>query len=176
MFNCLYRFECVCVQIPCWGAAPVRCLEGPLAASACQQLPPATAEHPGEGDKQMPWCLFGCLFMISMCNSKNLRPWLSLCSFLFFFFPGYKVYGAKTLPQIFSLAGCKGLRNNVETVSHSVNTQKSAPAGDDVQGTWLIQMTAGISGISFAPWDTWSFCFILALWKPTNWQFICSLH
>lgn len=61
----------------------------------------------------------------------------------FFFFRGYKVYCATTLPQIFCLAGCKGLRNNVETVSHSVNARQSAPAGDGKRGTWLFRWRQG---------------------------------
>ena len=49
---------CVCERIPCWVAAPVCSPVEPLAASVCQQLPPAAVKHPGEEDKQMSVGLF----------------------------------------------------------------------------------------------------------------------
>lgn len=65
-------------QIPCWGAAPERCLAGPLGASVHQQLLPAAARHPGEEDKQIPSCVLGCLFMTKKKKKKKNKqgPWL----------------------------------------------------------------------------------------------------
>lgn len=110
------------VQIPCWVGAPGCCLAGPLAASIHRQQTPAAAKHPREGDKHMPWCLLHCLW------SQRAAPktWGL----------GQRFYCLCTrfmLLQRFCrylLWHCKGLSNNIWTVSHLVDTQQSVPVGD----------------------------------------------
>lgn len=107
--NKLRKFQYVCFcELPCWAADPERCLEGPLAASVHRQLPPAAARHPGEENKNR--CPDVCLvvFYDRKVQLENPRPWLSFC-----FLCGHKAYNATALPQIFTLAGCKGLWKNI---------------------------------------------------------------
>lgn len=70
---------------------------------------------------------------------------LAIILFLSFFFFFSLVQGLlcnNSSPDI-QLGRLKGLRNNVETVSHSVNARQSAPAGDDKRGTWLFRWRQG---------------------------------
>lgn len=104
---CVCARACVCEVIPCQGAVPVCCPAGPLEASVHQQLPRAATEHPAEEDKQIPWCMLSCLFMISERNKKTETLAVILFSLL------VRCERCHSSSSVFTLECCKYLWNNI---------------------------------------------------------------